>query len=78
MCVEGLSRTLRIFLGKEKCPQYRLVQPKHLARMIVKKETEQIRPYVVCAILRGIKFNEDNYQSFIDLQEKLHQNVCRY
>ena len=45
--------------------------------MYVEASTSPIRPYVVCAILRGIKFDKKNYKSFIDLQEKLHQNICR-
>jgi len=32
---------------------------------------------VVGAILRNITFNEQSYNSFIDLQDKLHQNICR-
>lgn len=45
--------------------------------MIVEPSTVSIRPYVVCAILRGIKFDPRRYKSFIDLQDKLHQNICR-
>lgn len=45
--------------------------------MLVKPETTLIRPFVVCAILRGVKFNKERYNSFIDLQDKLHQNLCR-
>ncbi|CAH8386803.1 unnamed protein product [Eruca vesicaria subsp. sativa] len=41
------------------------------------EETSQIRPYVVCAVLKGITFDEARYNSFIDLQDKLHQNICR-
>lgn len=41
-------------------------------------QTSQIRPYVVCAVLRGVTFDEVRYNSFIDLQDKLHQNICRY
>ena len=43
----------------------------------VEAATLSIRPYVVCAVLRGIKFDVKSYKSFIDLQEKLHQNICR-
>ncbi|XWS37551.1 hypothetical protein CRYUN_Cryun19dG0053400 [Craigia yunnanensis] len=39
--------------------------------------TSPIRPFVVCAVLRGITFDEASYNSFIDLQDKLHQNICR-
>ncbi|XP_066352965.1 phenylalanine--tRNA ligase beta subunit, cytoplasmic-like [Miscanthus floridulus] len=45
--------------------------------MHVKPETSKIRPYVVCAVLRGVTFDEARYNSFIDLQDKLHQNICR-
>jgi len=41
-------------------------------------QTSKIRPYVVCAVLRGVSFDEARYNSFIDLQDKLHQNICRY
>lgn len=41
-------------------------------------QTSQIRPFVVCAVLRGVTFDEARYNSFIDLQDKLHQNICRY
>ncbi|KAF9995066.1 phenylalanine--tRNA ligase subunit beta, partial [Entomortierella chlamydospora] len=39
--------------------------------------TTRIRPFVVCAVLRNIKFTELNYKNFIDLQDKLHTNICR-
>eukprot|EP00490_Sorites_sp_Unknown_P021385 CAMPEP_0114688516 /NCGR_PEP_ID=MMETSP0191-20121206/63556_1 /TAXON_ID=126664 /ORGANISM="Sorites sp." /LENGTH=50 /DNA_ID=CAMNT_0001976077 /DNA_START=70 /DNA_END=218 /DNA_ORIENTATION=+ len=45
--------------------------------MTVKKETAQIRPFVVGAILRNVTFDKDRYESFIELQDKLHQNICR-
>lgn len=28
-------------------------------------------------MLRNVKFTERSYESFIDLQDKLHQNICR-
>ena len=45
--------------------------------MVVHEQVNQVRPHIVCAILRNIKFTETRYQSFIDLQEKLHGNICR-
>ncbi|KAH9747784.1 Phenylalanine--tRNA ligase beta subunit cytoplasmic [Citrus sinensis] len=48
-----------------------------MLQMHVKPETSSIRPYVVCAVLRDISFDEASYNSFIDLQDKLHQNICR-
>lgn len=36
-----------------------------------------VRPFVVGAILRGITLTKESYDSFIDLQDKLHQNLGR-
>lgn len=38
---------------------------------------QSIRPYVVCAVLRGVSFTQERYNSFIDLQDKLHNNIAR-
>lgn len=40
-------------------------------------QTSKIRPLFASAILRNIKFTPRSYASFIDLQDKLHQNICR-
>ena len=56
---------------------YRTTAPPALLRMTVRPATGQIRPFVVCAVLRGVSFNASRYASFIDLQDKLHQNICR-
>ena len=45
--------------------------------MTVLKDTKRIRPYVVCAILRNMTFTPESYANFIDLQDKLHNNICR-
>lgn len=31
----------------------------------------------MAAVLRGVTFDQEAYDSFIDLQEKLHTNICR-
>ncbi|KAF4729246.1 hypothetical protein FOZ62_004792 [Perkinsus olseni] len=80
LCLEGLTTALKVFRGLTKPPTYTLdppVQTNKALAMTVSPETAQVRPYVVCAILRGIQFDEARYQSFIDLQDKLHQNICR-
>lgn len=37
----------------------------------------KIRPYISGAILRNIHFDQARYESFIGLQDKLHQNLAR-
>mmetsp|Transcript_14943 Transcript_14943/g.23657 ORF Transcript_14943/g.23657 Transcript_14943/m.23657 type:complete len:598 (-) Transcript_14943:248-2041(-) len=79
LCIEGLASALRIFLGKDKRTDFKITTPSDdkILKMTVKKETNQIRPFVVCAVLRDIKFDQARYESFIDLQDKLHTNICR-
>ena len=48
-----------------------------MERLVVKPETALVRPFVVAAVLRGVRLDAARYASLIDLQEKLHQNLCR-
>ncbi|CAG8638736.1 2569_t:CDS:2, partial [Scutellospora calospora] len=78
LCHEGISRALLIFQEKANSPCYKLVEPAdEQVQILIKPETARIRPYVVGAVLRNIKFTERNYNNFIDLQDKLHNNICR-
>uniref|UniRef100_A0A453K0E0 phenylalanine--tRNA ligase n=1 Tax=Aegilops tauschii subsp. strangulata TaxID=200361 RepID=A0A453K0E0_AEGTS len=79
LCLEGIARSLRIFTGSEATPIFKIASiPRgSMLQMHVRSQTSQIRPYVVCAVLRGVTFDEVRYNSFIDLQDKLHQNICR-
>lgn len=77
LCHEGISRALRVFLGKEPQPVLKLSQPAQMVELNIHDSVRQIRPYASAAILRGIKFTAENYASFIDLQDKLHQNLAR-
>ncbi|XP_074275042.1 phenylalanine--tRNA ligase beta subunit, cytoplasmic [Silene latifolia] len=79
LCLEGLAQALRVFEGLQPIPTYTLadIHRDSMLKMHVKPETSSIRPFVVCAVLRGISFNEARYNSFIDLQDRLHQNICR-
>lgn len=79
LCFEGIALMLNIFRGKTPFPNYRLVEPKggKIQTITVTKDTLKVRPYVSGAILRNIKFTQASYDSFISLQDKLHQNLAR-
>ncbi|KAL8994796.1 MAG: hypothetical protein Q9169_005332 [Polycauliona sp. 2 TL-2023] len=79
LCFEGISLMLNIFRGKRTSPDYRLVAPPkgELQILKVSKETARVRPYVAGAVLRNINFTKESYDSFIALQDKLHQNLAR-
>lgn len=76
LCIEGLSQALRVFLNVQETPQYTLSDTP-TTTMTVKRENLSYRPLIVCAILRDLSLDEESYQSLIDLQEKLHHNICR-
>ncbi|XP_004075515.1 phenylalanine--tRNA ligase beta subunit [Oryzias latipes] len=79
LCLEGLVRGLQVFKNKLEAPRYSRVSPTtgEVQRLIITKETAAVRPHAVAAVLRNITFTKERYDSFIELQEKLHQNVCR-
>lgn len=78
LCVEGLSRALKIFLGDVQAPEYKVIaSPSPITVTVQKDHTDLIRPFVVCAVLRDITFTSERYDSFIDLQDQLHRNLCR-
>ena len=79
LCLEGLARALNVFREKMAPPEFKLLPPpsgKPLT-MTVEPETGSIRPYIVCAVLRNCTFDDRAYNSFLDLQDKMHHNVCR-
>uniref|UniRef100_T2M4A1 Phenylalanine--tRNA ligase beta subunit n=1 Tax=Hydra vulgaris TaxID=6087 RepID=T2M4A1_HYDVU len=77
LCLEGLTRNMLVFQQKMKIPHYKTVVPIRPQQLIIDKAVEKIRPFAVGAVLRNITFTQASYNSFIDLQEKLHHNICR-
>ncbi|KAG0651891.1 Phenylalanyl-tRNA synthetase beta subunit [Hyphodiscus hymeniophilus] len=79
LCFEGIALMLNIFREKLPLPNYRLVTPKSgkLEKLTIHPDTAKVRPYASGAILRNIKFTQESYDSFISLQDKLHQNLAR-
>jgi len=77
LCVEGMVRALLVFQSKIPVPRYELSKPSKLERLEVDASVEAVRPHVIGAVLRGVTFTKARYDSFIDLQDKLHQNLAR-
>lgn len=75
----GIAMHLNIFRGKHATPNWKLadIPEDKMQTLTITKETAQVRPYAAAAILRNIKFTPASYESFISLQDKLHQNLAR-
>lgn len=75
VCLEGLVLALKIFTGKMKPPTYH-IKPSGI-KFTVDKHAHDVRPVLIGAVVRDIHFTQDLYDSFIDLQDKIHQNIGR-
>jgi phenylalanyl-tRNA synthetase beta chain len=72
LCLEGFAQAIKSYLGIAPIPKLSIKNKGALEKIIVKPETQEVRPFVVAAVLRNIKFDLQSYNSFIDLQDKLH------
>ncbi|RDD39569.1 Phenylalanine--tRNA ligase beta subunit [Trichoplax sp. H2] len=77
LCIEGLVRSLQIFFEIVPSPTFTKIIPENREKLYIKPATAKVRPHCVAAILRNVTLTSDTYSSMIDLQEKLHQNICR-
>ena len=79
LCLEGLALALRIFLEKQKMPEIKPlnVLPEEERQLIVYDSVNEVRPVGLSAILRDINFTNETLKGFMDLQDKLHNNICR-
>jgi phenylalanyl-tRNA synthetase beta chain len=75
LSAEGMAIALRVFMGTLPAPRYRVLPPQ--LTMSVKNTTRNVRDFVICAVLRDIKFTAESYSSFVDFQEKLHGGLAR-
>ncbi len=71
MSTEGLARAYASFTGERPGPR-RYVVKKSEYKAIVDEKTQVVRPFFVCAVAKGVDFNDSLIRSIIQLQEKLH------
>ena len=78
LSMQGWLRAFKTFIGKEKgLKKYKVNSPEKNYKVVVDKSVKSIRPYTACAIVKGIKFDDEKIKEIIDLQEKLHNTVGR-
>uniref|UniRef100_A0A0N4ZX65 Phenylalanine--tRNA ligase beta subunit n=1 Tax=Parastrongyloides trichosuri TaxID=131310 RepID=A0A0N4ZX65_PARTI len=81
LCHEGLVTALKMFLEQSDRVNYKVIDTKNDKYKITVKEDfkgqSKVRPFVVGAVLKNVTLNDFIVKNLIDLQEKLHQNLCR-
>lgn len=74
--VEGAARAMRGFLDLETgLPEY-AIKPYEIS-ISVSEDILKIRPFLGCAVVRGVKFTSSSIKSLMDLQEDLHWGLGR-
>jgi phenylalanyl-tRNA synthetase beta chain len=78
LCVEGLALALRTFLNLEEFPKFEIKNVQNpINELHVESTVNEVRPHCCAAILRNIKFTQESLIGFMELQDKLHQNICK-
>ncbi|SBS83266.1 phenylalanine--tRNA ligase beta subunit, putative [Plasmodium ovale curtisi] len=81
VCVEGLCRALKNFMGNFEKIEYEIkmnskdacLKEDHIVN--VHESVDDKRGYIVSCILKNVYINEQVYNNIIELQEKLHHNI---
>ncbi|MEM3696411.1 MAG: phenylalanine--tRNA ligase subunit beta [Candidatus Bathyarchaeia archaeon] len=74
--IEGLTRTLRGFLGLEEGLKAYAVD-KSIIEVYVDPRLKDIRPFIGCSIVKGVKLTDTIIRGLMHLQDKLDQTYGR-
>lgn len=73
---QGFARALSSFIGiKKGLKRYSVNKSDY--KVYIDKSVKDVRPYTVCAVVKGIRFDDKKIESIIQMQEKLHVTLCR-
>ncbi len=73
----NFSRAVNQFNGKGKIASFKINKPEKDYVVTIDKSVKVVRPHTVCAIVKGLKFNDEKIKEIVDIQEKLHNSMGR-
>lgn len=74
----GFKRAFLAFIGKKTgLSGYKLNKPEKNYDVSIESSVKNVRPYTVCAIVKGLKLSDERIKELIEIQEKLHLTVGR-
>jgi phenylalanyl-tRNA synthetase beta chain len=74
----GFKRSFLPFLGKQTgLKKYKINKPKDEFVVNIDPSVNNVRPYTACAIIKGLKLDDEKIKELIDIQEKLHITIGR-
>lgn len=75
---QSFKRSFLAFLGKKTgiCT-YNLKKPEKDYMVTIDASVKDVRPYTACAVVRGLRLDDDKIKELIEIQEKLHMTLGR-
>jgi len=77
LSLQGFSRALLQYLGKAKPSRFKVYPSEKDYAVKIEKSVKPVRPFTQCAIVKGLKFDDEKIKEIIDIQEKLHMTIGR-
>jgi phenylalanyl-tRNA synthetase beta chain len=75
---QGFKRAFRAFLGKDTgLKEYKINRPEKNYIVKIDSSVKDVRPYTACAIIKGLKLNNEKIKEIMDIQEKIHLTLGR-
>ena len=75
---QGFKRSFLGFLGKNsRFKDYKLNKPEKNFEVKIDSSVKDIRPFTACAIVKGLKLDDEKIKEIIEIQEKLHNTIGR-
>ncbi len=71
--IEGLARAIRQYLEFQKKEKFEVKN----SGLVVVAEKVEVRPFIACAVVKGVNFNDDLIKSLMNIQEVLHETSGR-
>ncbi len=75
--VEGLARALRGYLGFEKGLKDYMIQGSSGVEVHVDSKLKNIRPYIACSVVKGVKLTDTAIRQMMHFQDKMDQTYGR-
>jgi len=73
----NFARAVNQFNGKAKIANFKINKPEKDFVVTIDKSVKVVRPHSVCAIVKGMKFDDAKIKEIVDIQEKLHNSIGR-
>ncbi len=73
----NFARAIGQFVEKRKIVDFKVAKPEKDFVVTIDKSVKSVRPHTVCAIVKGLKFDDSKIKEIVDIQEKLHGSIGR-